>query len=117
MFNNPELKLIRNYIPPKRVEVPTDVVQTNDDVSFLINVFVPNHETGYPCSDLQMVVNHVAPEVAEFIRQKLLQPVSSSRGVDSPDLAIEVMRGRGESLENYSARLVSIYERESGKNV
>lgn len=90
-----------------------DVFISQDDV--LSTIFAPDPSTGFPRSDLHLVLSKdSAPEVSQYVRDTLMRPLSSSSSVvDDADVAIESVRLRNEDIITYGNRLREIVSRSS----
>ena len=72
-------------------------------------IFAPDPRTGFPRSDLMYIMSRDArPEVANFIRDTLMQQGGQVSGSQDPDSAIDLVKDRRESFEQYSERIKSI---------
>lgn len=93
-------------------EIPRPQVDyvPNSDNEILSLIFAPDPVTGVPRSDLAVLMSKdTAPQVSQFIRDNLLSPRSVSFvSVDDPDLALQGIKSRNESLVDYADRLRSL---------
>lgn len=90
----------------------TPVKRTYDNVALpgddlLLTIFAPDPLTGVPRSDLGIVMSKdKSPEVAQYIRDNLMHPVTdNSVPLDDADFAIQSIKDRRESLNQYALRL------------
>lgn len=91
---------------------------TNAQDSLLELVYQIDERTGLPTGDLQYLVSDKAnPQVKEFILANLMQDVSAAKNVAatykmSDDDILALSMNKGESVEDYVARLNSSIERD-----
>lgn len=83
--------------------------------SMLDEIFAPDPITGNPNSDLFFKLNH-EPEVRQFIEKELQSFVFEVQKTDDKDLALDVVKSRYETVQQYSDRLRSYFaKREESK--
>lgn len=76
------------------------------------SIFAPNPITGFPSPDLALAYSKdTRPEISQYLQEVLMKPIPSSVGSDSADLALESVKSRYESMENYANRLREIVQR------
>lgn len=89
------------------LEVLDSVSESKDD-NMLGVIFSPDPVTGFPSSDFTSNLNGITnPEVMNFVRTVLQSPVTGLNGTDDSDLAEELTYRRGETREEYLARVVN----------
>lgn len=77
-----------------------------DSDPLLRTIFAPDPVTGFPSSDLAIMLSKdSAPEVAQYVRDVLQRPLHTSSGIDDPDFALEATRGSNEDFLTYAERL------------
>lgn len=91
------------------------VDKTQDET--LKMIFAPDPLTGCPRSDLAIIMSKDSrPEISEFIRNTLMQPLGKQSRTENPDDAIELTRSRGETLQAYGDRLKAIVQKYNKKD-
>lgn len=97
-------------IPQKSLDSSVHVEQDQ----LLTEIFAPDPITGRPRADLHfMYANDKSPAVADYIRNVLVTPISSSSVMlDSADDALSMTKTRTESNIEYVERLQSIIKGE-----
>lgn len=103
--NSPNIKVGRF------IDVPEQICETSDSESKALyeTIFAPDPVTGNPQSDLAYIMSKdKRPEVAQFIRDNLMQPLPDTASIDDPDLAMEAIKGRNEDIVSYGERLRQI---------
>lgn len=89
--------------------IPRNVVESQPDPNneLLGIIFAPDPVTGVPRSDIAcMLSRDTSPQVSQFIRDTLMSPrPSNGVHVDDADLALEGMKRRTESIDEYAERL------------
>lgn len=89
------------------VNTHVDVDQTVDNPSddILQIIFAPNPRTGYPSSDLSLLVSkRVAPEVRDYIQSRLAQPINLPAGAPDDQSAFATLKSQnlsGAALDDY----------------
>ena len=72
-------------------------------------IFAPNPFTGYPSSDLSLLLSDkTRPEVQNYIKNYLCQPVELPKGIDNPDITLDTLQTRemvGRRYDEYIAGL------------
>lgn len=112
MVKNNEFKHMsdeRFTFKPASVNMPKyyDSEQKVNELETL--VFAPDPDTLLPRSDFAVMLSRSQnDELSSYIRDNLMRPVSLPSGIDDADVAMEMIRGRGERLENYANRLRDI---------
>lgn len=87
---------------------PEDDIFANDD-EVLNLIFAPDPITGIPRSDIAIMMSRDAsPEVREYIQRVLYSSSTPTGGTDDADFAIDSIKDRRESVENYAKRLKDI---------
>lgn len=96
-------------INPSSFSIPSeDSSPTNP---LITEIFAPDPVTHLPHSDLHIVMsNDSRPEVAQFIRDQLMQPLGDCVRTDNEDDALEMVKSRHESFVEYAERLRSFCE-------
>lgn len=75
-------------------------------------IFAPDPLTGCPRSDLTIMLSKDnRPEIADFIRNTLMQPLGKQSRTENADDALELTRSRGETLQAYGDRLKEIVQK------
>lgn len=83
--------------------------QDSEQKALFDTIFAPDPVTGNPMSDLAIVMSRDArPEVAQFIRDTLMSPVSDGSSIGDADFALDATKSRLESIESYATRLRDI---------
>lgn len=83
-------------------------------------IFVPDHKTGLPSSDISMYLSSKTPvQVREFIKQNIFGdpkdvPSSWSDEIDD-DLICELVRQSDETVDDYSVRVSNLMINERAK--
>lgn len=75
-----------------------------DDIQKVL--YAPDPKTGTPRSDLAVIMsknNHA--EVADYIQRSLMGSLPSVAGSDDPDLVLDSIKDKRESLVQYAERL------------
>lgn len=95
-------KLDLSYERPK---VENHITCESDPM--LSQIFVPDPESNIPRSDIHLILSKDQnPIVSQFIRDNLMQPVNSGdSGVDNPDMALDMVKSRGEDIYHYAQRM------------
>lgn len=97
----------------KRTNVESSNVEQDSLISF---IFAPDPSTGVPRSDLAFSMSKdTSPEVSQFIRDTLQRPIESGERTDDPDLALDTIKSRSESLSQYADRLREIVTKDKDK--
>lgn len=75
------------------------------DNKVIVDMFAPDKDTGLPCSDVHiMLQGSLAPELSEFVRRNLMQPMPESSAPDA-DTALALVRGKNESVSSYQQKV------------
>lgn len=83
----------------------------------LCEIFAPDPRTNLPHSDLHVIMSRDSrPEVAQFIRDTLMQPLGDGIRSDNEDDAIEMVKGHNESFIDYAERLRAFVEKTNAKS-
>lgn len=82
-------------------------VDKNDNI--LNEIYAPDPNTGFPRSDISVILSHSTdPVVTEFVNKVILSPSPSENYGDNKDIALELVRQYGENESSYIDRLQSI---------
>lgn len=105
-------KMIASSINSPKISV---VESSNSEQDSLINfIFAPDPLTGVPRSDLAFSMSKdISPEVAQFIRDNLQRPIEMNERTENPDLAIDTIKSRSETLIEYADRIKEIVNKDS----
>lgn len=81
----------------------------------LDEIFAVDPESGLPKGDIQYWLSSEGnPQIKQWLENNLLKPRSKSSGTSiegvTDDMIVEMSRKAGESADEYSTRLASIYE-------
>lgn len=80
--------------PPEEVDPVMKIIQQ------------PDPKTGLPRNELTLLfAADTNPEIREYLQRHIIAPVASQGGTSDPDVAIDMIRHRGESDEQYVERL------------
>ena len=92
----------------------SDTIQ--DQPELIKVVFAPDPETGLPRSALATIMSKdSSPEVAQAVKDSLLQAHSQRAGTANPDEAIISTKGRYQSDKDYQDGLVDFIYKENKK--
>lgn len=81
-------------------------VTDSETVALYETIYAPDPVTGNPQSDLAYIMSKdKRPEVAQFIRDNLMQPLPDTARIDDPDLAMDAIKGRNEDIVSFGERL------------
>lgn len=98
-----------NNRPPLTAERFSIVSQS--DVHLQELIFAPDPITGIPRSDLAFIMSKDAsPEVAMYIRDTLMKPTQSTSVTTDADFALDSVKSRYESVEEYATRIRDILD-------
>ena len=93
---------------------PEPAPDTSELKQVLDEIFSVDPVTGFPKGDIQYYLSSDGnPMVKQWLETHLLKPRQSSgqslQGL-TDDMIVEFSRGKGESIEDYQARLTSLYD-------
>lgn len=99
---------------------PKDSISVEEDKDNILSlIFAPDPLTGFPRSDLALIMSKdAAPEVSQYIRETLMKPISDigPSGAPDADTALDTMRAKNEGLTEYAERLRSIVAKYNEKS-
>lgn len=90
----------------KPVELSGDIVDNSSDSDLMNVIFAPDPLTGFPRSDLAIVMSKDSnPVISEYIHDTLMKVKETGAAAPDADAAIVGVKSRNETFEEYANRL------------
>lgn len=103
-----------NFVQPEdhSKDMPKSKIDFVDQDKMMMEIFAPDPITGKPRSDLHFIYSKDSnPIVQEYIKNTLCQAHESETSFDNPDDALELMKSRLETNQQYVQRLEEIFSK------